>query len=52
MSIIKASLKLNIAIEEYNNTDPSDWMALKKANDKVLRAKCELQATKLGLRKH
>ena len=50
MAIIKAQLLLNIAIEEYNAIANNDWVALKKANDKINVAKRELQAAKLGLR--
>ena len=53
MAIIRAQLKLNIAIEEYNaiaETANSSWAALKKAADKIDRAEAELQAAKLGLR--
>ena len=53
MKIIRAQLKLAIAIESYNEiatgSNPS-WIALKKAQDKINVAKRELQATKFGLR--
>ena len=50
MKIIKATLIYNIALENLAATDKNDWTARKTATDKVNRAKCELQATRLGLR--
>jgi len=50
MTIIRALLKYNIALENLANTDKNDWTAVKVATDKVNRAKCELQAARLGLR--
>jgi len=52
MKLIRAQLQLNIAIEEYNEiaNNSKNWVALKKAQDKINVAKRELQATKIGLR--
>lgn len=50
MKLIIARLNLNIAIEEYNKLDDSDWVALKNAQDKINIANRELQCVKAGLR--
>ena len=50
MAIIIAQLKYNIALENLAAIDKNDWTARKVATDKVNRAKCELQAARLGLR--
>ena len=51
MKLVRARLKINIAIEEYNAVCKSgDWSLIKAADDKIRAAKREYQCTKLGLR--
>ena len=51
MKLVRAQLRINIAIEEYNEICKSgDWVKIKAAHDKIRIAKREYQCTKLGLR--
>ncbi len=51
MELVRAQLKLSIAIEKYNETcKTADWALIKKAGDKVKAAIVEYQCAKLGLR--
>jgi len=51
MKLVRAQLKINIAIEEYNAVCKSgDLVKIKAAHDKLRIAKREHQCTKLGLR--
>ena len=51
MKLVRAQLRINIAIEEYNAISKSgDWAKIKTAQDKINVAKREYQCTKLGLR--
>ena len=51
MKLVKAQLKIHIAIEKYNEIcKTGDWTLIKKADEKVRVAKREYQCTKMGLR--
>ncbi len=51
MKLVRTQLKINIAIEQYNQACKSgDWVRIKAASDKIKIAKREHQCTKLGLR--
>ena len=52
MELIRASLRVNIAIEEYNEIcKTGDWVKIKMASDKVRTAKREYDCIKRGFRK-
>jgi len=52
MELVRSHLRLNIAIEDYNEVcKTGDWSKIKIAGDKVRTAKREYDCIKRGYRK-
>lgn len=51
MKLVRAQLKIKIAIEEYNAVcKTGNWTLIKSASDRLRTAKREYQCVALGLR--